>query len=332
MIRVAINGFGRIGRCILRAIYESGYRDMVQCVAINDLSSPESSAHLLQYDSVHGRFNQSVYLDGETLHVGEDEIALISQPDPAELPWGMMDIDLVLECTGRFTKRDACVPHLKAGAKKVLVSAPCDNADATVVYGVNDHVLEAGHLIVSNASCTTNCLAPVAKVLHEHFAIIEGTMTTIHSYTNDQHILDLAHKKDMYRGRAAALSLIPTKTGAAKAIGLVLPGLDGKLSGLAVRVPTPNVSLVDLTVHVSKPATKAEVNDVMKQAADVMPVLDYTDKPLVSIDFNHSSASSTFDANHTEAKGNLIKVLAWYDNEWGFSNRMLDTALAMMSA
>jgi glyceraldehyde 3-phosphate dehydrogenase len=332
MIRVAINGFGRIGRCVLRALYESGYRDMVQCVAINDLSAPATSAHLLQYDSVHGRFHESVYLDGDILHVGSDEIALISQADAIEFPWGMLDVDLVLECTGSFTTREQCEAHLRAGARKVLVSAPCDNADATVVFGVNDNILEAGHVIVSNASCTTNCLAPIAKVLHEQFAILEGTLTTIHSYTNDQQLLDLAHGKDLYRGRAAAVSLVPTHTGAATTIGLVLPGLEGRLSGLALRVPTPNVSLLDLTVQVSKGSSRAEVNEVMKTAADLMPVLDYCDKPLVSIDFNHTAASAIFDANHTEARGNLIKVLAWYDNEWGFSNRMLDTALSMMSA
>ncbi len=332
MIRIAINGFGRIGRCVLRALYESGYRDMVQCVAINDLCPASTSAHLLQFDSVHGRFAESVYLDGDMLHIGADEIALTSQTEPAELPWGMLDVDLVLECTGQLVHRGPCEMHLRAGARKVLVAAPCEGADATIVYGVNDNTLEATHQVVSNASSTTHCLAPVARVLHEQFAIVDGTFTALHSYTNDQQLLDLAQGADLYRSRAAGLSLIPSQSGAALTIGLVLPGLEGRLDGRAVRVPTPNVSLLDLTVQVSRAASRDEVNEVMKTAADLTPILEYSDRPLVSTDFNHRSASAIFDATQTLGRGPLVKVLAWYDNEWAYAHRMLDTALAMMSA
>ncbi|WP_020409954.1 type I glyceraldehyde-3-phosphate dehydrogenase [Hahella ganghwensis] len=332
MIRIGINGFGRIGRNVLRAIYESGYRDMMQVVAINDLAERETCAHLLEFDSLHGRFNQPVKLSGDLLEVGSDAITLLQHKEPLELPWAVAEVDLVMECTGRFNSKEKAQAHIAAGAKKVLVSAPCKNADATVVYGVNEHVIESGHQVISNASCTTNCLAPVAKVIHENFGIEGGVMTTIHSYTNDQNLLDLAHPKDLCRARAAAMSMIPTKTGAAQAIGMVLPGLEGRLSGMSVRVPTPNVSLVDLSAQVTRETTREEINEVMRLASLDMHVLEYNDRPLVSCDFNHNPASAIFDANHTQAHGHMIKVLAWYDNEWGFSNRMLDTALTMMSA
>ena len=331
MIRVGINGFGRIGRNVLRAIYESGYRETMQVVAINDLADFNSSAHLLEFDSVHGRFNHPISLSEDLLQVGDDAITLLRYGDPLELPWAVAEVDLVLECTGLFNSKAEASAHISAGAKKVLVSAPCEDADATVVYGVNEHVIEAGHTVISNASCTTNCLAPIAKVIHENFGIESGVMTTVHSYTNDQRLLDLNHPKDLYRARAAAISMIPTQTGAAKAIGLVLPGLEGRLTGGAIRVPTPNVSLVDLSTHVTRGGSIDEINEVMKEASKHIPCLEYNDKPLVSMDFNHHPASAVFDANHTQAHGNIIKVLAWYDNEWGFSNRMLDTALAMMS-
>ncbi len=331
MIRVGINGFGRIGRNVLRAIYESGYRETIQVVAINDLADFATNAHLLEHDSIHGHFSKPVSLSEDLLQVGDDAITLLQHADPLELPWAVAEVDLVLECTGRFNSKAKAEGHIAAGAQKVLVSAPCDGADATVVYGVNEHIIEPENTVISNASCTTNCLAPIAKVLHENFGIENGVMTTIHSYTNDQNLLDLSHPKDLYRARAAALSMIPTQTGAAKAIGLVLPGLEGRLTGFAVRVPTPNVSLVDLSVHVSRGATVDEVNMVMQQASEQIPCLEFNDKPLVSADFNHHSASAVFDASHTQAHGNIIKAVAWYDNEWGFSNRMLDTALAMMS-
>lgn len=329
MLRVAINGFGRIGRNILRALYQSGYRDRVQVVAINDLGDAATCAHLLEFDSVHGHFNAGVHLDDNLLGIGEDAIILLSEPEPAQLPWRELDVDLVLECSGRMTSGHKAAAHLQAGASKVLISAPAEGVDATVVYGVNEHVLQASHCIVSNASCTTNCLAPVAKVLHEHFGIEEGSMTTIHAYTNDQHLLDLGGG-DLYRARAAALSMIPTRTGAAKAIGLVLPGLDGRIAGMAVRVPTANVSLVDLVVRVHDTPDRDEVNEAMRLAAAGSPVLHYNDRPLVSVDFNGHPASSIFDANHTHAQGHLLHVMAWYDNEWGFAHRMLDTGLLML--
>ncbi|MBZ9557715.1 MULTISPECIES: type I glyceraldehyde-3-phosphate dehydrogenase [Modicisalibacter] len=330
-LRVAINGFGRIGRNVLRALYENGYRDRIQVVAINDLGDPALNAHLLKHDSVHGRFSPEVGHDDESLSVGEDRIATFAQRDPAQLPWASLEIDLVMECTGLFTKREAAAKHLQAGAQRVLISAPSPDADATVVYGVNDDVLTGEHRVVSNASCTTNCLAPVAKVLNDAVGIENGLMTTVHAYTNDQNLSDVYHK-DPYRARSATQSMIPTKTGAAAAVGLVLPELDGKLDGLAVRIPVINVSLVDLTFTAGRDTSKEEINRLMEQAAADSSVLAVNAQPLVSIDFNHDPNSSTFDANHTRVNGRLVKVMAWYDNEWGFSNRMLDTALAMQAA
>ncbi|GKW48758.1 type I glyceraldehyde-3-phosphate dehydrogenase [Halomonas sp. NCCP-2165] len=330
-LRVAINGFGRIGRNVLRALYENGYRDRVQVVAINDLGDPALNALLLQRDSVHGPFPFKVEHDEESLSVDGDRIAISSQRDPAQLPWSALNVDLVMECTGLFTKREAAAKHLEAGAGKVLISAPSSDADATVVYGVNEDVLEAGHRVVSNASCTTNCLAPVAKALQDAVGIENGLMTTVHAYTNDQNLSDVYHS-DPYRARSATQSMIPTKTGAAAAVGLVLPELDGKLDGLAVRVPVINVSLVDLVFTAGRDTTKEEINAIVAKAAEASPVLAVNAQPLVSIDFNHDAHSSTFDANHTRVNGRLVKVMAWYDNEWGFSNRMLDTALAMAAA
>jgi glyceraldehyde 3-phosphate dehydrogenase len=331
MLRIAINGFGRIGRNVLRALYQSGYRDDIQVVAINDLGDAETCAHLLEFDSVHGHFAADIRLEDGLLALGDDAIILLSEAEPLRLPWGELDIDIVLECSGRMTSSIKAMGHLDAGAGKVLISAPAEDVDATVVFGVNENVLQATDRIVSNASCTTNCLAPVARVLHEQFGIEEGSMTTIHAYTNDQHLLDLGHD-DLYRARAAALSMIPTRTGAAKAIGLVLPGLDGKIAGMAVRVPTANVSLVDLVLRVHDTPSRDDVNAVMRAAAAASPVLDYNDRALVSVDFNGNPASAIFDANHTHAQGHLLHVMAWYDNEWGFAHRMLDTALAMSRA
>jgi len=330
-LRVAINGFGRIGRNVLRALYENGYRDRVQVVAINDLGDPALNAHLLKHDSVHGRFAPEVGHDEESLTVGDDRIRILAQRDPAQLPWSSLDIDLVMECTGLFVKKADAGKHLEAGARRVLISAPSPDADATIVYGVNDDVLSADHRVVSNASCTTNCLAPVAKALNDSVGIDNGLMTTVHAYTNDQNLSDVYHK-DPYRARSATQSMIPTKTGAAAAVGLVLPELDGKLDGLAVRVPVINVSLVDLTFTAGRETTKEEINAIVEKAAADSPVLAVNAQPLVSIDFNHDAHSSTFDANHTRVNGRLVKVMAWYDNEWGFSNRMLDTALAMQAA
>ena len=333
-IRIAINGFGRIGRNVVRALYESGYRERVQLVAINDLGDLATAAHLLRYDSVHGRFGTAVSHDGNKLVIGGDEVLYCSQPDPAQLPWRTLGVDVVLECTGRFTSRASAAVHLQAGARKVLISAPADDADATIVYGVNHHSITPTMQIVSNASCTTNCLAPVAKVLHELVGIEQASMTTIHAYTNDQQLLDLNHK-DIYRARSATQSMIPTKTGAAKAVGLVLPQLKGKFDGMAVRVPTINVSLVDLNFIASRDTSADEINAAMRKAAESGPlasVLDYNDEPLVSVDFNHVPASSTFDANQTKVSGRWVKVMAWYDNEWGFSHRMLDTSLALANA
>lgn len=328
-IRIAINGYGRIGRNILRALFESGRQEEFQVVAINDLGDPAISAHLTEYDSVHGRFMWPVTVVDGDLYVGDYKIPMLQQPDPHALPWREYDVDIVLECTGRFTERQQAEIHLQEGARKVLVSAPAKGADATIVYGVNESVLTPEDRIVSNASCTTNCLAPMAKVLHEGLGIEQGLMTTIHAYTNDQHLTDVYHT-DLYRARAAALSMIPTKTGAAKAVGMVLPELDGRLSGLAVRVPTPNVSLVDLTFTASRETTIDEVNSLMSKAADnAVSVIEFNDTPLVSIDFNHHSASCIFDSLQTQVMGSMVKVFAWYDNEWGFSNRMLDTAACM---
>ena len=327
-IRVAINGFGRIGRNVLRALYENGYRDRVQVVAINDLGDPSLNSHLLRHDTVHGHFPYSVEHDAESISVDGDRITISSERDPANLPWASMDIDLVMECTGLFTKREAAAKHIAAGAKRVLISAPSPDADATIVYGVNDDILTAEHTVVSNASCTTNCLAPVAKALNDAVGIENGLMTTVHAYTNDQNLSDVYHS-DPYRARSATHSMIPTKTGAAAAVGLVLPELAGKFDGLAVRVPVINVSLVDLTFTAGRDTTKEEINEIVEKAAANSPVLAVNAQPLVSIDFNHDAHSSTFDANHTRVNGRLVKIMAWYDNEWGFSNRMLDTAIAM---
>ncbi|MFC3284881.1 type I glyceraldehyde-3-phosphate dehydrogenase [Litchfieldella rifensis] len=330
-LRVAINGFGRIGRNVLRALYENGYRDRIQVVAINDLGDPSLNAHLLKHDSVHGHFPHKVAHDEENLSVDGERIRILSERDPAKLPWQSLEIDLVMECTGLFTKRADAAKHLEAGAQRVLVSAPSPDADATVVYGVNEQVLTAEHRVVSNASCTTNCLAPVAKALNDALGIENGLMTTVHAYTNDQNLSDVYHQ-DPYRARSATQSMIPTKTGAAAAVGLVLPELNGKFDGLAVRVPVINVSLVDLVFTASRDTTREEVNAIVARAAEASPVLAVNAQPLVSIDFNHDANSSTFDANHTRVNGRLVKVMAWYDNEWGFSNRMLDTALAMQAA
>jgi glyceraldehyde 3-phosphate dehydrogenase len=326
-VRAAINGFGRIGRNVLRALCESGRSD-VKVVAINDLAPPATNAHLFRYDSVHGRFPGRVQLEGDTMDVGQGPIKVLAERDMSKLPWGDLGIDLVLECTGVFTSKEKASGHLNAGAKKVLISAPGENADYTVVYGVNHEGLKAEHRIVSNASCTTNCLAPLAKVLHETVGIERGHMTTIHSFTNDQNLLDVFHK-DLYRARAATMSMIPTSTGAAKAVGLVLPELKGKLDGVAIRVPTPNVSLVDLTFVPKRDTTAEELANALKAAAagPLKGVMVCTDEPLVSIDMNHNPASSTVDLKAIKVlEGKLARVASWYDNEWGFSNRMCDVA------
>lgn len=330
MINIAINGYGRIGRNVLRALYESGQNDQIKIVAINDLAPAETNAHLTQFDSVHGRFNEKLTLAGNTLVIGNDEITLTQERDPANLPWKALNVDIVLECTGIFTSREAAAKHIEAGAKKVIVSAPGTDLDATVVHGVNSDVLNENSNIISNASCTTNCLAPVAKALNDVIGIEQGSMTTIHAFTNDQNLCDVYHK-DLYRARSATQSMIPTKTGAAKAVGLVLPELAGKLDGMAVRVPTVNVSLVDLTFVAKRETTTEEVNEIVKAAAEgaMAGVLEYNTLPLVSIDFNHNPASSVFDATQTKAEGKLVKVMAWYDNEWGFSNRMIDQVKAL---
>ena len=327
-VRLAINGFGRIGRNVLRALYESGYRDRVQVVAINDLGDLPTSAHLLRYDSVHGRFPAAVDTDAMQLLVNGDRIHYLQVAQPASLPWQALDIDVVLECTGRFTRREQAQAHLQAGAARVLISAPADDADATIVHGVNQQRLKVGDRIVSNASCTTNCLAPIVNILNDAIGIEQGMMTTIHAYTNDQQLLDLNHQ-DIYRARSATQSMIPTKTGAAKAVGLVLPELKGRLDGMAVRVPTINVSLVDLNVLLQRDVTVAQVHHLLREAAagPLRGILRYNDEPLVSVDFNHDSASSVFDATQTKLNGRWLKLMAWYDNEWGFSHRMLDNAL-----
>ncbi len=329
-LRVAINGFGRIGRLVLRAIVESKRSDIV-VVGVNDLGPIETNAHLLRYDSVHGRFPGTVTVDGDHMIVDGHKIKVTAIKNPAELPHKELAVDIAFECTGVFTAKDKAAAHLTAGAKRVLISAPGDNADLTVVYGVNHHALTRDHVIVSNASCTTNCLVPVAKVLHDTVGIEKGFMTTIHSYTNDQPSLDQMHK-DLYRSRAAALSMIPTSTGAAKAVGLVMPELKGKLDGISVRVPTPNVSLVDLKVVTKRATTVQEINDAMKKAAagPLKNILAIVDAPLVSHDFNHDPHSSSFALDQTKVlEGTLVSVMTWYDNEWGFSNRMADTAVAM---
>src|SRR5277367_681712 len=328
--KVAINGFGRIGRLVLRGILESGRKD-IEVVAINDLGPVETNAHLLRYDSVHGRFPHAVKVDGATMIVDGHKIKVTAIKDPAELPHKALGVDVALECTGIFTAREKAAAHLKAGAKRVLISAPAEGADLTVVYGVNDDKLTKDHLVVSNASCTTNCLAPVAKVLNDAIGIEHGFMTTIHSYTGDQPTLDTLHK-DLYRARGAALSMIPTTTGAAKAVGLVLPELKGKLDGSSIRVPTPNVSVVDFKFVAKRETNKDEINEAVKKAAanQLKGILGWTDQPNVSIDFNHDPHSSTFHMDQTKVMdGTLVRVMSWYDNEWGFSNRMADTAVAM---
>ena len=334
-IRVAINGYGRIGRNVLRALYESKRNKEIEIVAINDLGNAETNAHLTQYDTVHGRFGGTVSVDGEYMIVNGDKIRVVSNRDPSQLPWKDLGVDVVHECTGFFTTKEKASAHLKAGAKKVIISAPGGkDVDATIVYGVNHGSLKASDTVISNASCTTNCLAPLVKPLHDKIGIKHGLMTTVHSYTNDQVLTDVYHS-DLRRARSATHSMIPTKTGAAAAVGLVLPDLNGKLDGFAVRVPTINVSLVDLTFTAARSTTKDEIHAIMRAAADgeLKGILNYNDKPLVSIDFNHDPASSTYEATLTKVmEGNLVKVLAWYDNEWGFSNRMLDTTVALMKA
>ncbi|RIK98727.1 MAG: type I glyceraldehyde-3-phosphate dehydrogenase [Proteobacteria bacterium] len=329
-VRVAINGFGRIGRNVLRAIAESGRKD-VEVVGINDLGPVETNAHLLRFDSVHGRFPKEVKVEGDSIDVGQGKIKVTAERDPSKLPWQALGVDIALECTGIFSSKDKAAAHLTAGAKRVLVSAPSDGADFTVVYGVNHDQLTRDHKVISNGSCTTNCLAPVAKVINDLVGIETGFMTTIHAYTGDQPTLDTLHK-DLYRGRAAAMSMIPTSTGAAKAIGLVLPELNGKLDGVAIRVPTPNVSVIDLKIVAKRATTKDEINEAVKRAAqqELKGILGTTDAPNVSIDFNHDPHSSTFHLDQTKVmNGTLVRVLSWYDNEWGFSNRMADTAVAI---
>jgi glyceraldehyde 3-phosphate dehydrogenase len=329
-VKVAINGFGRIGRNVLRAIVESGRKD-IEVVAVNDLGPVETNAHLLRFDSIHGRFPSEVSVEGDSLVVDGQKIRVTAIRNPAELPHREFGVDIALECTGIFTSKDTAKVHLDAGAKRVLVSAPADGADLTVVYGVNHDKLTKDHLVVSNASCTTNCLAPVAKVMNDSIGIEKGFMTTVHSYTNDQPSLDQIHK-DLYRARAAALSMIPTSTGAAKAVGLVLPELNGKLDGVAIRVPTPNVSVVDFKFVAKRKTNKEEITEAVKRAAkqELKGILGYTEAPNVSIDFNHDPHSSVFHVDQTKVlDGTLVRVMSWYDNEWGFSNRMADTAVAM---
>jgi len=330
-IKLAINGYGRIGRNVLRALFEGGRQNEFDVVAINDLGDPATNAHLTQYDTAHGRFPGEVTVDGDDMVVNGDRIRVFAERDPAKLPWGDLGVDVVLECTGFFASKDKASAHIAGGAKKVIISAPGKGVDATVVYGVNEDVLNASDTVISNASCTTNCLAPMAKALHNKIGILSGLMTTIHAYTNDQVLTDVYHT-DLRRARSATMSMIPTNTGAAAAVGLVLPELNGKLDGFAIRVPTINVSIVDLTFQAARDTNVDEVNDVMSSAADGK-ILAYNDAPLVSIDFNHTSSSSNFDAGMTRVTGgSLVKVCSWYDNEWGFSNRMLDTTVALMNA
>jgi len=334
-VKVAINGYGRIGRNIMRALYESKRTKEIQIVAINDLGDAKTNAHLTKYDTAHGPFPLPVGVDGDSLVVGGDRIKVCAERDPSKLPWAQLGVDIVLECTGLFTTKEKAGLHLKAGAKKVIISAPGGkDVDATVVYGVNHKVLKASHTVISNASCTTNCLAPLAKVLHETCGIERGIMTTIHAYTNDQVLTDVYHS-DLRRARSATQNMIPTKTGAAAAVGLVLPELDGKLDGFAVRVPTINVSLVDLTFEAGRATSAKEIDEAVKKASQgaLKGVLEYVDEPLVSSDFNHNPASSLYDSSLTKViEGKLVKVCSWYDNEWGFSNRMLDTTLAFAAA
>ena len=333
-IRVAINGYGRIGRNVLRAHYESGKKHDIEIVAINDLGDPKTNAHLTQYDTAHGRFPGTVGVDGDYLVVNGDKIRVLANRNPAELPWGELKVDVVLECTGFFTTKEKASAHLKGGAKKVIISAPGGkDVDATIVFGVNHGVLKKEDTVISNASCTTNCLAPLVKPLNDKLGLVSGLMTTVHSYTNDQVLTDVYHE-DLRRARSATQSMIPTKTGAAAAVGLVLPELNGKLDGYAIRVPTINVSLVDLSFIAKRETTVEEVNGILKAASEneLKGILNYTTEPLVSVDFNHDPASSTVDASLTKVLGTLVKVSSWYDNEWGFSNRMLDTTVALMSA
>ncbi len=332
-IKVAINGFGRIGRNVLRALYESDHHKLIRVVAINDLGSADINAHLLKFDSVHGHFSPSVSNTDSHMTVNDDSIAIYAERNPEDLPWAELEVDVVYECTGIFNNREKASMHISAGAKKVIISAPASNADATIVYGINHTVLTSEHTVISNASCTTNCLAPIAKPLNDALGIQKGLMTTIHSYTNDQKLSDVYHS-DLYRARSATQSMIPTKTGAAGAVGLVLPELNGKLDGMAVRVPTINVSLVDFTFYTQKETSVEEVNSTIQSAADsyLKGILECNKLPLVSVDYNHNPASSIFDLSQTKVKGNLVKVMSWYDNEWGFSNRMLDNTVALYSA
>jgi len=333
-IKVAINGYGRIGRNIMRALHEYGWKDRIEIVAINDLGDANTNAHLTQYDTAHGRFPGEVGVDGGDLIVNGDRVKVFAERDPSKLPWAELGVEVVYECTGLFRSKETAGAHIAAGASKVIVSAPGQNVDNTIVFGVNHDTLKSTDQVISNASCTTNCLAPLAKVLHEGIGIRNGLMTTIHAYTNDQVLTDVYHK-DLRRARSATMSQIPTKTGAAAAVGLVLPELNGKLDGFSMRVPTINVSVVDLTFVASRPTTVEEVNGIVKAAAEgsLAGVLGYNDKPLVSVDFNHDPRSSIFDAGLTRVmEGNLVKVLSWYDNEWGFSCRMLDTTLALVNA
>jgi len=334
-IRVAINGYGRIGRNILRALYESGRNGEIEIVALNDLGDANTNAHLTRYDTVHGRFNGDVQVEGDNIVVNGDKIRVFAQRDPSKLPWKDMDVDLVMECTGLFRSKEKTAPHLAAGAKKIIISAPGGkDVDGTIVYGVNESTLKASDTVISNASCTTNCLAPMVKPLHDSIGLTRGLMTTIHSYTNDQVLTDVYHS-DLRRARSATMSMIPTKTGAAAAVGLVLPELNGKLDGFAIRVPTINVSVVDLTFEAARETSVDEVNSILKDASegDLKGILAYIDEPLVSMDFNHTTVSSSYDSGLTRViDGKLVKVCSWYDNEWGFCNRMLDTTVALMNA
>ncbi len=334
-LRVAINGYGRIGRNVLRAHYEGNKKHDIQIVAINDLGPVETNAHLTQYDTAHGKFPGTVTVDGEYLIVNGDKIKVFAQRDPALIPWGELKVDVVLECTGFFTTKEKASAHIKGGAKKVIISAPGGkDVDATIVYGVNHNVLTSAMTVISNASCTTNCLAPLVKPLNDKIGVVNGLMTTVHAYTNDQVLTDVMHE-DLRRARSATMSMIPTKTGAAAAVGLVLPELNGKLDGYAIRVPTINVSLVDLSFIAARDTTADEVNAIMKAASEapgMKGILAYNTAPLVSVDFNHDSHSSSFDSTLTKVSGRLVKVSSWYDNEWGFSNRMLDTTVALMGA
>ncbi|MDX2320613.1 MAG: type I glyceraldehyde-3-phosphate dehydrogenase [Moritella sp.] len=334
-IKVAINGYGRIGRNVLRAFYEGGKEQDLEIVAINDLGDSKINAHLTKYDTAHGRFPGTVDFDAEALIINGDRIKTFSERNPKDLPWAELGVDVVLECTGIFASKTACQVHLDAGAKKVLISAPGKDVDATIVYGVNQNEITADMTVVSNASCTTNCLAPIAKILNDNVGIVNGMMTTIHAYTNDQRLSDVYHS-DLYRARAAAMNMIPTSTGAAAAVGLVVPELQGKFQGMAVRVPTINVSLVDLTFEAGRDTSPEEINQLITDAVAADPILAralaVNNEPLVSIDFNHDAHTSNFDATQTKVQGKLVKVMSWYDNEWGFSNRMLDNAILLMSA